>query len=364
MSQDRIIQLRLQAEALISAGRAADAASLLTQGLSLAPQDYGLLCLMGQALIADGKLDESAKFAEKALATFPDDCWAHRLRSVALRQSRRYESLESAKEAVRLDPNEPANWHTLASAQLQVFNLKEARASAERLLVLAPSWDLTHQVLFLVASKEENYKEAEQHCRRELELNPNSYHGMNNLGVALLNQGRKRQAVEIFYRAAKINPAGGTARKNLMVAATKYVVPRVGVSIGVLILLAQLVRLAGMSLGGNSDNVVIVPLALFIAGGFAIRFGLRWYRIRRMPGEVREYMNLVTEPERTRRRREYLRIVCWASGALLAISVLNILMSWGEIPSEFYLIAYGFPLLMLLVFALSMIALLRKREHS
>jgi Flp pilus assembly protein TadD len=363
MTQDRISVIKGQAQALIGAGRAGQAAAILTQGLSLAPEDYELLCLMGQALIQDRQLAEAARFAEQALTVFPDNSWAHRIRSVALRQTHRHEALESAMEAVRLDPSEPANWHTLASAHLQVFNLREARISAERLLALAPAWDLTHQVLFLVASKEENHKEAEQHCRRELEINPNSFYGMNNLGVALLNQGRKRQAVEIFNRAAKMNPAENIARNNLKVAASKYL-PRIGVSIGAVIAVMQLVRIVGMPLGHNSDQVVIVPLAIFILGAFAIRFGLRWYRISRLPREARDYMKLVAQPERTRRRREFSKILCGVSLVLLVISVLNIFLLWGQVPIEFYLFAFGFSLLMLLAFAFGIKNLRRQNERD
>jgi hypothetical protein len=118
-----------------------------------------------------------------------------------------------------------------------------------------------------------------------------------------------------------------------------------------------------MSVGQNSDKAVLVPLALFIAGGFAIRYGLRWYRLSRIPTEVKEYVGLANRAEQMKRRRDLLKVVRGLSAVLLAISLLNVFLTWGQVPVEWYWIAYGVPVFMLLAFLLSLVALRRFPEQ-
>jgi tetratricopeptide (TPR) repeat protein len=72
--------------------------------------------------------------------------------------------------------------------------------------------------------------EAEEHFEAALRINPQSYEAMNNLGVALLNQGREDEATERFHQAAAINPMGEVARENLK-ASVKRFLPLTGVAL-------------------------------------------------------------------------------------------------------------------------------------
>jgi len=295
MPEIELSHIRSQAQALLEAGRHHEALALLTHGLSMAPDDEDLLCLMSEALLDLQQWREAWRYTERAIAVAPENDWAHRLHSIALRNcARRHDAVVAAKEAVRLQPMIPHNWHTLASAQLNIFDLKEARASAEHLRELAPDWELSFQMLALVALKEERYKEAEEHCRRELELNPNSYFGMNNLGVALLNQKRKREAVEHFTRAAKINPQAEVARSNLAAAVGKYL-PRVALPFMGIWLLQALVRGVSAGITGTrySDSVMAAGFTMLVIGAiigiYGLVFLIRWLRFRSLPQEARAY---------------------------------------------------------------------------
>src|SRR5262249_6910833 len=79
-----------------------------------------------------------------------------------------------------------------------------------------------HAALGHVALEERRWGEAEEHFTSALRLNPNSYESMNNLGVALLNQGREDEATERFHQAAAINRMGEDARANLKVSIKKF----------------------------------------------------------------------------------------------------------------------------------------------
>ena len=286
MSQAELQNIKNQANFLIEAGRGAEAITLLTQGLNIAPDDEELLCLLAQAAIGLERWRDARRYVERAIAVAPENDWAHRIHSIVLRNSfRRHEAVAAAKEAVRLDPMVPHNWHTLASAQLNIFDLKEARATAERLRELEPSWYLSHQMLALVALKEENNKAAEACCRRELELNPNSYHGLNNLGVALLNQKRKREAIDAFTRAAKLNPAAPIARDNIAAAVSKYL-PRISIPVFGFWIILNGLRVAGQNGNGQLVAAIVGVIALAVGGFYLVR----WYRYRSLPMEVRAYL--------------------------------------------------------------------------
>ena len=361
MSHSELQEIKNRAYVLLEAGRGEEAITLLTRGLSMAPQDDEVLCLMTQAFVEMNKWRDAWRYSERAIAAAPENDWAHRLHSIALGNcARRNEAVAAAKEAVRLNPMLPHNWHTLASSQLNVFNREEARVSAAHLQSLAPSWHMSHQMLSLVALKEGKNKEAENHCRRELELNPNSYYGMNNLGVALLNQKRKREAIDVFTRAAKLNPAAPIARDNIAAAVTKYL-PRVSIPFFAVWVILQGFRAISEYGAGGLLILALGFMALLIGGGFLVR----WYRYRNLPTEVRAYLStakIVTSKKKRITKPQWwfaAMIVC--SGIFVAWLVIT-LIDWeigGNAPN---MIDLFLPLVLVLAFVGTVIAYRRATE--
>lgn len=266
--------------------RYAEAQTVITKGLAIAPDDYFLLCLMSLSFIQQENWKDALQYAKKAVESNPEDSWSHRLLAITYKNGgRRHEAVKAAKKAVKLDAYDPANWHTLASTQLQIYDLKAARETTEKLLEIAPDWSLTHQMFSLIALGEENYKEAEIHCRRELELDPTSYTGLNNLGVTLMNQGRKREAIEIFNRAAKLAPNEYHAKGNLESAVSQYI-PQIGIGIGAIWIVVQ-----GLRILENINPTLAVAGIVLIASAALIFFVFRKWRYSTLPKETKDYMN-------------------------------------------------------------------------
>jgi tetratricopeptide (TPR) repeat protein len=342
MPADEILTIKLQSQALIDAGRFEEAAQMLAHGLSIAPGDDDLLCQMAQACLALNQVKEANLHIERALSVAPENSWAHRLRSIALRKTNRHESVKSAQEAARLEPNDPWCWQVLVGAHLQVFNLKEARIAAERLRGLAPEWPVAHQSLCLVALKEEKYKEAEEHCRRELALDPNSYEGMNNLGVALLNQKKKRAAIEAFNHAAKLNPAAPVARDNISAAVSRYL-PRITIPIFALYLLFNGLRVMGEKGGSGLAVTALCVIGLLVATFLVIR----WYRFRTLPSEVKQYVKLTREPRRTEQKRRWLLVAGGLATMFLGFWLIVFYVLWDEGRVSWTVSEFIFPALMI-----------------
>lgn len=71
--------------------------------------------------------------------------------------------------------------------------------------------DLTRVVLL----KRRRYRAAEEQLLRAVELDPANVDAVNNLGLAIARQrGRRREAIDVFDRAARLDPQG-PAGKNL-----------------------------------------------------------------------------------------------------------------------------------------------------
>jgi tetratricopeptide (TPR) repeat protein len=362
MSSSELQQLKSQARLLLEAGRAREAATVLSNALSIAPDDDDVLCLMTQTLIELEDWKEAWRYVNRAVAIAPESSWAHRLHSIVLRnRARNREAVEAAKEAVRLDPWLPENLHTLASAQVHIFDLKEARQTAERLVSLAPSWYLSHQIFSLVALKEEKYKEAEAHCRRELELEPTSYYGMNNLGVALLNQKKQREAIEVLNSAAKLDPTSSIARENISAAAAKYL-PRVGVPFFVLYIILNSVRTFAVR-GQFVPVIVVLGILVLLVLSIVL---VKSYRYRKLPLEVRTY--LATTNGKVSRSR-ILKQQLWLGAIIIAAVVfvcwlVYILVEWNVGGSPVEVTDFILPAVVLLALAGSIRGYKRSRASN
>lgn len=264
-----------QARALLAAGRAQDGARILGQALAADPADAELHCLLAQAGLALDRPGDALRAAEAALALGFEAEWPHRLRSIALgRMRRRGEAVGAAREAVRLAPNEPLPLRALGGALLDALKVDEAAGVAAHLAEVAPDAPGSHDLLGRVALRRHRGAEAEAHLRRALTLTPDDPFLHNNLGVALSQQrGRKKDAIDAFNQAARLDPGNTLARGNLKRAIGGYA----GVGAGAVLVLkmlgiAQLTRLAA----GGGQAVLPTAAAVGVFGA-----GYLWYRHRR-----------------------------------------------------------------------------------
>lgn len=251
MSDDELAEAAfVRADALIDLGRHDEALTVVHQALAQDPSDARLLGMASLAHLRLGHNQEAASTAARAIASDPEWDWLHRLRALALAaEARRAKrdagrrlgrlAADAAGEATRLAPGDADAYCVLVEAHLAAGDLGAAGFAARRAVELAPDeagpWVASSQVALAAGDA----LTAEAAARRALSIDPEDYAALNNVGAALHNAGRRREAAALFAAAARQDPNADTAREN--VALTGLVVLR----IGALVLLVPLLALPG-----------------------------------------------------------------------------------------------------------------------
>ncbi len=262
----------LRAAALTNIGRFAEALAILGRE----PESYGVSCYLAHSYHGLGELDRALAAAERGVGQDPDDEWGHRLRAVVLaKQGRKKEALAAAERAVACAPHGIAALWTLVDMQLANGMVGEARLNARRMIELAPQNAASFASNGRVAFAENEWVQAEHCFRQALARDPDSHEYINNIGLALLRQGRRAAAIEFFHRAAKLEPRDETARRNLKSAMSRYVAPG-----GVMLVLSLVVALS------RSEPEIALAVAVIVGSALLIGRRNRW---RALPEEVRAF---------------------------------------------------------------------------
>jgi tetratricopeptide (TPR) repeat protein len=93
--------------------------------------------------------------------------------------------------------------------------LDRAIACAQKAIDLDPGWAGTHNNLGVALNDQGRNKEAEQACRDAIKFKPDDAEAHNNLGNALNRQGRHKEAEQAYRHAIKLKPDYAQAHGNL-----------------------------------------------------------------------------------------------------------------------------------------------------
>lgn len=209
--------MRQRAAHLTSLGRHDEAIPLLTSAARLDPDDPDIKCDLAVAFMNAGMLFDADHVAYAAITSAPQHERSYRVRSIVLRKvGRAKDALALARESVRLEPDNVWGLTELAQACLATGNNSEAWAVAQRVQTLAPDQSDSHQLVGQVAIKLKAWAVGEDASREALRLNPTDWAAMNNLGVALLGQGKRVEAAQAYDRAAQMNPSAEIPRQNMV----------------------------------------------------------------------------------------------------------------------------------------------------
>ena len=130
---------------------------------------------------------------------------------------------QAAHTACKLAPLDFRTHFLCVQTALKLDRVDVAWAEANQVCELAP-WAATgHHARGLVHIRRREWNWAEREYRAALAKAPNEPIYLNNLGVALMNQGSDEEAMEYFTRAGRLDVRSDKYRKNTAAAAHRHV---------------------------------------------------------------------------------------------------------------------------------------------
>jgi Flp pilus assembly protein TadD len=195
-----------RAAALCDLGRSNEAISRLRMLLVDDPHDLDVLALLAEAQFDGGDPDGALITAESAISIAPEAAWPHHAASVACRRrGLRPEAIAHAKEAVRLDPDNPWSFMTLARALLSgKADVAGANQAASKALELAPDEPEAHLVSGIVSVAGGEVVAAATAFRKVLQLDPTNTAARDELArlrLSVRQRLRRRSLVSPIARA-------------------------------------------------------------------------------------------------------------------------------------------------------------------
>lgn len=208
-----------EALALLRAGRAAEAESLLRSAVAAAPTDAQAIHLLGFVLATSGRAAEGLRLIDSSVALDPGNPgFLDNRAQVLMQEGRVEEAVRDARAVTRLAPRFADGWLHLAQALRRGGARDESLAAARRALALEPRHAPAAYHAALLHLDAGDHAAAERGFARVLEIDPRHAPALNNLGIAQRASGREAVALESFARAVAADPANAAAQMNLGLA--------------------------------------------------------------------------------------------------------------------------------------------------
>jgi tetratricopeptide (TPR) repeat protein len=195
-----------QALAALNRGDSFIAESLLQQLLEQKPADASALQLLGVLRREQGRFDEAERLYRQSLVAKPDQAHVHHNLGNLLRTLNRLdEAIAEQQEAIRLNRGYVNAHYSLGLGLSDKGDLAGAEKALRTALRIQPNFMIAKQVLASVLNDQERFVEAETLMRRAIALKDNNSRQVaafeHNLAVAVLQQGRPAEALEILNAA-------------------------------------------------------------------------------------------------------------------------------------------------------------------
>lgn len=214
---------------LARSGRLDDAIRELQSAVKLKPDGSEARYQLNRVL-ARNKQDAAAKQQLAIFETLKEDDERHtkaaflgNQASGALQQGRAKEAVESYREALALEPQDPKLHYSLAIALAKLGNSAAEQRELTKAIELDPKFSQAHNQLGLSLLQAGKLADAEREFRQALDSDPQSADALNNLGTVLGREGKDDEAEGLFRRAVIVDPQAplGFVNLGLTLAAEK-----------------------------------------------------------------------------------------------------------------------------------------------
>jgi adenylate cyclase len=163
--------------------------------------------IRGRLAEKGGKLPEHIATSGEVYALYSDARAKIRTRDYGLYQAARVQ----LEQVIKQDPNFAPGWATLSElygmmvpSQKNFVAVDPSEAYARKAIELAPNLSAGHSALALALKLKGPVARSE--LQRAIDLDPNDFESLNWLAGMLNEQGRKKEAIEVYARAMKIEP--------------------------------------------------------------------------------------------------------------------------------------------------------------
>lgn len=151
--------------------------------------------------IREGRWASALRHADTALAEGSTEAWLPRLRGVALSNLGRVDDAAAILEAVAEEDPSPVVLHELAAARLAGDDLLGARRAVNHALAVDAVAPHTRRAAALLAMRNGDWAVAETELRAVVIADQFDIEALNNLAIALVQQGRSGEAVQYMGHA-------------------------------------------------------------------------------------------------------------------------------------------------------------------
>jgi tetratricopeptide (TPR) repeat protein len=203
---------------LCELGRYDQAQENLNKALVFKPGWPEAFCGLGTVMRKKGQFMEAVSFYEKALQANPmiPDAWSD-IGMLFYNVGRHDDAIKSFRKAIKLNPKMARAFMGLGMALNEVGNPEEALAACRRAIELAPKMVEAHLTMGAILSKKADYVGAAAEYRQSLDIQPDFF-AWNNLGDAQLQMKQFGEAEKSFRQAMTFNADNAIVRYNLGMA--------------------------------------------------------------------------------------------------------------------------------------------------
>ncbi len=197
-------------------GYSTDAAELYKRAHKDSPDNPEYAVNLALAVLDQGNTDEAERLLKEVLKKTPKHPLANYNLGVVLNRAGRFgEALPYLEISVSLLPNIPGAKSAMAESLLELGRLNKAESVlleiVESNAFIAEAWDM----LGLIAGRRKDWEGAKEHHLRALSVEPYRAASHYNLGIALEELGRIKEAAGAYQAALRIEPKDAEALNNL-----------------------------------------------------------------------------------------------------------------------------------------------------
>ena len=204
------------ARLLLKEKKPLDALHIARETIQRFPADIEGMGVLGACLRANGDDVESLNVLSRAIKLKPNYTEALINRGlIRLSQGHKPEALADLESAHRFQPHIKQIWDLVVGLKVEEQKYSEAVVFLNNMIEIDPNDEKRLATLGLCYQYLENFEASEEIYKKALVINPHYYEVHNNLGSALHEQGKLKEAIEAYRKALATKPDYAEAYYNM-----------------------------------------------------------------------------------------------------------------------------------------------------